>query len=80
VNRQPVVTLKVLHHGDAIEVGRAQLLLREMQIKRLVAGSTCWRAMRWSRAPTAESCTTAIAGSVAPCARPTVASTRSTRQ
>ena len=33
VNRQTVVSLKVLHHGDKIQVGNAQLELREMQIR-----------------------------------------------
>jgi ribosomal protein L37AE/L43A len=37
VNRQRVTTLRVLHHGDIIEVGRVQLVLREIQIRRLAA-------------------------------------------
>lgn len=35
VNRHNVVSLKVLHHGDKIQVGDIELELREMQIKRL---------------------------------------------
>lgn len=37
VNGQPVIALKVLHHGDTIDIGGARLMLREMQIKRLPA-------------------------------------------
>ena len=37
VNRQNVVSLKVLHHGDKIQVGATELELREMQIRRLTA-------------------------------------------
>ena len=43
VNRQTVVSLRVLHHGDRIEVGSAELELREIQIKRMpeVAHRVC---------------------------------------
>ena len=34
VNRQNVVSLKVLHHGDKIYVGNTELELREMQIRK----------------------------------------------
>ncbi|HXD30181.1 MAG TPA: RING finger protein [Pyrinomonadaceae bacterium] len=39
VNRQTVVSLRVLHHGDRIEVGSAELELREIQIKKLPEGA-----------------------------------------
>lgn len=39
VNSQNVVSLKVLHHGDKIQVGNAELELREMQIRRMTGVS-----------------------------------------
>jgi hypothetical protein len=39
VNRQRVITIRVLHHGDTVEIGNARLLLREMEIRKLGAGS-----------------------------------------
>lgn len=39
VNRRTVVSLRVLHHGDRIEVGSAELQLREIQIKRMAEGA-----------------------------------------
>ena len=43
VNRQNVVSLRVLRHGDTIDIGDTELELREMQIKRLtgVANRVC---------------------------------------
>ena len=39
VNGQNVVSLKVLHHGDRIQVGQTELELREMQIRKLTVAS-----------------------------------------
>ncbi len=39
VNGQRVISLRVLHHGDTIQIGAASLMLRELQIIKLPADS-----------------------------------------
>jgi Zn finger protein HypA/HybF involved in hydrogenase expression len=39
VNGQRVISLRVLHHGDTIQIGDAGLMLRELQIIKLPANS-----------------------------------------